>query len=348
MIDFQRTQEVYDALTHLPRVNLVMLPTPFQELTHLSASLGDVRIFMKRDDLCDIALTGTKGRMLELRLGRAAEQKADVLIGGWAAQSNHSRQIAAAAARVGMECYLVLRHVPGVSDVPSRGNLLLDELFGARVEILSEETSAEDQERRKKQIADELRRSGRNPYITGYEDDLNALGAMLCGLEMYRQCAEEFSVIPDYLFCSSANTTHAGLLLATSWLNLPTEVIAVQHGWPCDGTANERVRKSCRQALDLLGPTYDVQLGNVKQLDEYFGARYGDLTAETSEAIALLGKLEGIILDPVYTGKAMAAVIDYIRTGKIRSGKTVAFVHTGGFPALFAYNNPLSIATRQD
>jgi 1-aminocyclopropane-1-carboxylate deaminase/D-cysteine desulfhydrase-like pyridoxal-dependent ACC family enzyme len=275
--------------------------------------------------------------MLEFRLGCAKSKGAEVLIGGWAVQSNHARQIAAAAAKVGMECYLVLKRVKGVADLPLQGNRLLDELLGAKVEILSEDTTAEEQNKRKQEIERTLREAGRKPYITGDEDDLNTIGAMASGLEMYRQF-EVLGVVPDYVFCASANTTHAGLLLATKFLDLPTKVLAIHHGWPCNGTPAERVQASCEAALKTLGTSLDISDADIVQLENYFGRRYGEFTEGAAEAITLAARFEGVILEPVYTGKAMAAVIDYIRQGKINRGQSVAFIHTGGFPALFAYN----------
>ena len=144
MLDKNRLSQVFDMLESLPRVRLVNLPTPLDETKRLSSVLGGPRIFLKRDDLCDIALSGTKARMLEFRLGRAKSKGADALIGGWAVQSNHARQIAAAAAKVGMECHLVLRHMKGIADELTQGNRLLDELLGAKVKTLSEDTTAEE------------------------------------------------------------------------------------------------------------------------------------------------------------------------------------------------------------
>jgi 1-aminocyclopropane-1-carboxylate deaminase/D-cysteine desulfhydrase-like pyridoxal-dependent ACC family enzyme len=339
MLDKGRLSQAFNLLQALPRVKLVTLPTPLEEAKRLADVLGGPRVFIKRDDLCDIALSGTKARMLELRLGRAKNTGADTLIGGWAVQSNHARQIAAAAAKAGMECYLVLRRIEDLGDF-LQGNRLLDELLGAKVEVLPEDTTAEEHNRRKQDIARTLKRAGRNPYITGDEDDLNTIGAMESALEMYRQI-DALGMIPDYTFFSSANTTHAGILLATKFLGLPTKVIGVHHGWPCPGTPAERVRGSCEAALRTLGASLPISDTDIEQLENYFGRRYGEFTESGAEAITLAARFEGIILDPVYTGKAMAAVIDYVRKEKIHRKQCVAFIHTGGFPALFAYSEPL-------
>jgi len=333
----EKMSQLFRSLDALPRIKLIDPPTPLHQAKRLADFLGGPGIFIKRDDLCDIALSGTKARMLEFRLGRAKSAGAEVLIGGWAVQSNHSRQIAAAAAKVGMECYLVLQHIKGIADIPLQGNRLLDELFGAKVEILPEDAPEGEQDRRKQEIERRLKETGRIPYITGGEDDLNTIGAMVCGLEMYEQF-ESLGIVPDYTFCSSANTMHAGIILATKFLGLPTKVIAVQHGWPCNGSPAERVQASCEAALKTLGISVDVSDSEIVQLEDYFGQRYGEFTEDAAEAIALTARLEGIVLDPVYTGKAMAALIDYIRQGKIGQQDSVAFVHTGGFPAVFSYN----------
>lgn len=337
MLDKNRLSQILDMLEALPRVRLVNLPTPLDEAKRLSSVLDGPRIFLKRDDLCDIALSGTKARMLEFRLGRAKSKGADVLIGGWAVQSNHARQIAAAAAKAGMECHLILRHIKGIADEPPQGNRLLDELLGAKVQIVPEDATAEEHNERKREIERTLKDAGRNPYITGEEDDLNTIGAMASGLETYRQF-EGLGIVPDYVFCASANTTHAGILLATKFLGLPTQVVAIHHGWPCSGTPAERVQASCEVALRTLGASLDISCTDIVQLENYFGRQYGEFTEGAAEAITLAARFEGVLLDPVYTGKAMAALVDHIRQGKIHRRQCVVFIHTGGFPALFVYN----------
>ncbi|HTE16886.1 MAG TPA: pyridoxal-phosphate dependent enzyme, partial [Armatimonadota bacterium] len=282
-----------------------------------------------------------KARQLEWTLGEALSQGADCLVQGGGAQSNHCRQTAAAAAKLGLECHLVLHGAAPASEAaPVRGNLLLDRLLGARIHwtaaALGPELEAE-----KEVLAARLRADGRRPYVIGGARGM-LLGAAAYAFqtcELAEQCAAA-GLEPDALYVCSAGATHAGLLLGARALDLPFPVQAIAPiVWDYDvpaviaGAANELARE--------LGLDVTINRDDLRHSEEYVGPGYGVLTREARVAIELVARTEGILLDPSYTGKAMAGLIDHIRRGSIRPGSRVVFVHTGGTPALFAYSEEL-------
>lgn len=326
------------AISRLPRVRLAHLPTPLEEAPRLSEALG-LRVLFKRDDLTGLALGGNKVRMLEFRLARALEEGADVVVAGFDSQSNHARLIAAACARLGLEAYLVLRRGRGVRPEP-QGNLLLNLLFGAKVRLI--EADPAEQEQVIRETARRLREAGRRPFVTGLDDrDLSAIAYAECALELVEQL-EERRLRADYLFLASQGSTQAGLLLGAKCLNGPFKVVGINPvDWVTDAPARiARIANAAARRLELaitIGPA------EVISLDDYLGKGYGQLTPECVEAIKLVARTEGLLLDPVYTGKAMAGLVDWARRGLIRPEETVIFLHTGGVPALFAYATELAV-----
>jgi 1-aminocyclopropane-1-carboxylate deaminase/D-cysteine desulfhydrase-like pyridoxal-dependent ACC family enzyme len=256
------------------------------------------------------------------------------VIQGADAQSNHCRQAAAAAAKLGLECHLVLRGRP--EEEPLQGNLLLDRLFGARLHWTEADLGA-GIEAEKEALADRLREAGRRPYVIGGARGklLGAAAYALAVCELAAQC-EAASLAPDYLYACSAGATHAGLLLGTRALGLPWTVQAIapiRWGYDVPAALAETATALARE----LGLELELTPRDVRISEDYVGPGYGVVSREARVAIELAARTEGILLDPIYTGKAMAGLIDHVRRGVVRPGSRVVFLHTGGLPALFRH-----------
>lgn len=318
----------------LPRQPLGFFPTPLVELPRLSKELGGPRVLMKRDDLTGLALGGNKTRKLEYILGAALEQGADCVITAGAAQSNHCRQTAAAAAQLGLECHLVLG---GEQPAETTGNLLLDKLFGAQCHWAGEHRKGEDIP----QLAAQLKASGKKPFLVPYGGS-NELGAAAF-VEALRELKQQLDAMNQSLghivFASSSGGTQAGLMVAKKVLNWDVELLGIKiDKEESEGQIfEEMVLELARATAELLGIDAEFDLSDVQLNPDYLGQGYGVVGDAEREAIHLTAQLEGILLDPVYTGRAMAGLIDLIRSGEIGAQSPVLFWHTGGAPALFAY-----------
>lgn len=326
-------------LEEIPRVSLVPEPTPLHPLSRLSAYLGGLEVWCKRDDLTRLALGGNKLRKLEFLLWEALDQGADTIITTGAAQSNHARQTAAAAAMLGLHPVLVLRE-PIVG--PAQGNLLLDDLIEAEVRFGSWDT-AEQGMALLEQVAQELREAGRRPYIIphGGSNPVGALGYVVAIGEIARQSAGLGLRPRAVVFATSSGGTQAGLLAGKLLYDLPLEVVGISVGGPASRIAAVVSRIATgTSALLGGGPVHPEQ---VVVYDQYIGPGYGRVDARTVEAVRTVARLEGVLLDPVYTGKAMAGLIDLSRQGVWKKGERVIFLHTGGLPALFAYGEALGV-----
>lgn len=331
-------RELRSRLERLPRVRLAHLPTPLEPLPRLSEALGDVELRVKRDDCTGLALGGNKTRQLEFTLGEALAAGADCVIQGADAQSNHCHQAAAAAARLGLGCHLVLHGKP--DEEPLQGNLLLDHLFGAELHWTDADLGA-GIDAEKEALAERLRAAGKRPYVIG-GDRGKGLGAAAYALQLCEtaeQCVEaEFS--PDYLYVCSAGATHAGLLLGLRALAWEVRLQAIAPiCWPYD------VPASISEAANALAADLELDVRTspeeVLHSEEYVGPEYGLPTRQARVAIELVARTEGLLLDPAYTGKAMAGLIDHVRRGVVQPGSRVLFIHTGGVPALFRHAEEL-------
>jgi 1-aminocyclopropane-1-carboxylate deaminase/D-cysteine desulfhydrase-like pyridoxal-dependent ACC family enzyme len=321
----------------LNRIRLAAaLPTPLEALPRLSAELGGPPIYMKRDDLTGLAFGGNKTRMLEFSLADARAKGAEVIVTGAAVQSNYCRQMAAACAKLGLELHLVLAPHREVDKLEVQGNHFLQRLYGANVTIL------EDNDPNRQRAAIEakaavLREAGRNTYVPRQPEtiDLDAVAYAEVALEIVRQCREQ-GINPEYLYVAAMDTTQAGLVLGMAYLRSP---IVVRGFSPFQGRPQripEMVRIANQAALRL---RLEIKLDERYFLndDGWVGERYGIPTGEGIDALHLVAKTEGILLDPVYTSKAMAALIAAIQAGQLDRNAPVLFVHTGGAPALFGY-----------
>jgi D-cysteine desulfhydrase family pyridoxal phosphate-dependent enzyme len=314
-------------MNKIARLNFAHLPTPIEELPNLSKDLGGPRIFVKRDDETGLAFGGNKTRKLEFLIAEAREQGVDTLISGGAMQSNHCRQTAAAAARYGFECKLVLT---GEKPKQVSANLLLDQLFGAEI-ITVEDRAFRDHTLQK--TFDDAVAAGKKPYLVPYG------GSSPTGALGYAFAMEEFvkqNVHADWIvFGTSSGGTHAGLVLGRRLFGFKGKVLGISIDETEDDLKNH-VSALASQASEKLGGRINFTRDDVLANDKYCQAGYGVFGVGEREAINLFARHEGLLLDPVYTGRAAAGMIDLIRNGFFKKDETVLFWHTGGQPALFA------------
>ena len=314
----------------LPRVKIAMLPTALEETPRLSKELG-IALFVKRDDNTGLALGGNKARKLEYLVGEALELGADTLITTGAAQSNHCRMTAAAAAKAGLSCHLVLN---GTALAVKQGNLLLDELLGAKVHFLGSD-EATLAPARMQELAAELTASGARPYLVPLGGS-SPVGAVAYVTAMRELIVQSPDAAFDFIVHASGSAgTQAGLIAGVKHFGLPTRVVGISVSRPKSRLAGE-VMALCRDTLLHAKSEAHVLTEDVVVYDDYVGRGYGLPTEASTSALLLFARREGIILDPVYTAKAAAGLIDLVRRGVIPAGSRVLFWHTGGTPALFA------------
>jgi len=338
----ERLLELKRALNACPRVDLATLPTPLQHCPRLTKALAGPGIWMKRDDLTGLAGGGNKTRMFEFVFGQALQDGVDTVVAGAAVQSNYCRQIAAASAVLGLDCHLLLRGIRGSKDDEVQGGLLMDLLLGAEVErIETDDWMVQAQHIQER--ARQLEAAGKKVYV-GRMGNERQLGRYVCGyvqalVEIIEQ-AETFDLDIDEIWVCSSDATQAGLALALAHLQSPIRLVGIPAvpapivpGWTFS-QCMAHFANQCAQILDL--PTRLTPAQVISNTD-YVGPGYGIVTPAGREAMKLVATCEGIVLDPVYTSKAMAGLIDHVRTGKIPADKNIVFIHTGGLPALFAY-----------
>ena len=329
--------ELWTRLAEIPRVRLAALPTPLEECRQLSAKLGGPRILVKRDDLTGLAFGGNKSRNLEFRLAEAIDEGADTIVVALETISNSARQTVGAANRLGMRTVLVLR---GRRPEILQGNLLINYLLGADVRFTDSpentlpRTTAEA-------VADELRRDGRRPFILNASPMFAAASALaytLCVLELQEQLAAMGSGV-DWIYLSSRSKGQAGVVLGARALGASFKVVGIAAGFNPNGAAN--TAQIANDAARLLNLDFTITPDEIVNHDGYAGDGYGIPSPAGIEAIQIAARSEGLMLDPVYTGKAMAGLIDHIRSGRISSASTVVFIHTGGTPAIFDHGELL-------
>jgi D-cysteine desulfhydrase family pyridoxal phosphate-dependent enzyme len=307
------------------RIRLAALPTPLEPLDRLARHLGmrPGTLWAKRDDLTGLGLGGNKVRKLEYLCADAIARKCDILVTGAAVQSNHCRQTAAAARRLGLDCLLLLDGEPPGSVT---GNLLLDHLLGAQIEF----TNGQDLERALEQCCERLARQGRRPALIP-PGGSNAIG----GLGYVRAADELLAQLPGFdtiVVATGSCGTHAGL---AAGLGSFDRLLGIQTRERPN--VNDRVARIASGVAERAGRSGRSDVSGQPNVDSrHIGAGYGDLTTATREAIHLVARLEGMFLDPVYTGKVMAGLIANVREGTIGPANVTVFLHTGGTPALFA------------
>ncbi|MBN1453825.1 MAG: D-cysteine desulfhydrase family protein [Anaerolineales bacterium] len=314
-------------MKNVARLHFAHLPTLVEELPRLSEFLGGPRLLVKRDDQTGLAFGGNKTRKLEFLVAEAHSQGAKMLISAGAIQSNHCRQTAAAAARFGFECALVL-----TGDMPSQpsANLLLDELFG--VEIVNVIDRAE-RDRILQETFAKAEQAGKKPYLVPYggSSPVGALGYAFAVEELVKQDVDANWIF----FGTSSGGTHAGLTLGKRVFGYKGKILGISID-ESEGWLKTHVSALASDSSELLGDRIEFTPDDVMATDAYCQAGYGVLTDAEREAVKLFAKYEGLLLDPVYTGRAATGLIDLVRRGFFKKDETILFWHTGGQPALFA------------
>ena len=325
-------------MNRFPRFSLKFLPTPLVELKRLSRHLNGPRLFIKRDDLTGLALGGNKTRKLEYLIGAALNEGCDTVITGGAMQSNHCRQTAAAAAAAGLECHLALG---GDAPAVPEGNLLLDYLFGATIHWCGEQRKGEQIPF----LAGQLRSAGHKPYIIPYggSNTTGAIGFAMAAGELQEQLSKLKCTMDHIVIPTSSGGTQAGLVAGTGIYNLSVQImgIAIDHGKTDAALFESGMAALANEVAAQWGRTSHYTAEHFRVNYGYSAAGYGVAGALEKEAIKLAARLEGILLDPVYTGRAMGGLIDLIHGREFSAGESVLFWHTGGTPALFKYNAEL-------
>ncbi|MDW3095008.1 MAG: D-cysteine desulfhydrase family protein [Gammaproteobacteria bacterium] len=324
---------------NIPKQSLGFFPTPIVELSKLSKMFGGPKLFMKRDDNTGLALGGNKTRKLEFILGDALACGADTIITAGATQSNHCRQTAAAAASLQLECHLVLG---GEKPEIINGNLLLDQIFGCHIHWAGINRKGEDIP----QIVKQLQQAGKKPYVVPYGGS-NELGALACVDALKEIIAQSHNMNESFthiVFASSSGGTQAGLMLGKKILNSSYQIIGINidKGETDMVSFDQFILSLANSTANFIDFNQEFLEEDLNLNSDYVGEGYGVLGHLENEAISLTAQTEGILLDPVYTGRAMGGLIDMIRTGKFDKRDNILFWHTGGTPALFAYSNRLN------
>jgi len=325
-------------LSRFPRLHFAHLPTPLEPLPRLSEQLGGPHIWIKRDDCTGLSSGGNKTRKLEFLMADAIAREADCVLTQGATQSNHARQTAAIAARLDLECHLLLEDRTGFHDesYAHNGNVLLDQLHGAR---LSTRPAGSDMDAEMAAVADQLREQGRNPYIIpgGGSNEVGALGYVNAALELVAQANERSLRIDHLVHATGSCGTQAGLVVGMEAMHsgIPVYGVCVSRG---GDEQQGKVYQLVQRTSEHLGLGADfVDRERVVANGDYVGEGYGLPSEGMIEAVKMLARYEGILLDPVYAGKGFAGLVDLIRKGHFKEGENVVFLHTGGSAALFAY-----------
>lgn len=334
--------DLVERVDRLPRFQLAHLPTPLELLPRFSKALGGPQVYIKRDDCTGLVFGGNKARHNEFLIADALAKDADMFVWGAGVQSNNCRQTAAACAKAGLDCHLVLgRGKPAEGPDLVQGNLLLDHLVGAEYEIVDEQVGAE-LDARIEEAGARFRAQGRKVYAWDRKTvkPLAAVSYVLCLTEILQQADEE-EFEPDAVYVCSAGSTGSGLAMTAAALGRTFPVNSIcPIRWEWD--TQEDMARIANETAELIGVETRLERDDLRITFDYIGPGYGQASTGCLEAIALLARTEGILLDPVYSGKAMAGLIDHIRTGRFTEDQKVVFIHTGGTPALFAYHKELT------
>ena len=329
-------------LSRFPRVRLGHGPTPLEPMDNLSRLLGGPRLWVKRDDCTGLSTGGNKTRKLEFLMADALENGADTIITQGATQSNHARQTVAAACKLGLECHILLEDRTGSSDTAYNynGNVFLDQLHGATV---SKRAGGTDMAAEMEILAEKLKSEGKTPYIIpgGGSNEIGALGYVSAALELLYQANDIGLKIDHVVHATGSAGTQAGLVVGFAACNTGIPVLGIGVRAPKDAQ-EANVFALAQRTEAKLGLSGVVAREHVVANCDYVGDGYGLPTESMVEAVSLLAQTEGLLLDPVYSGKGMAGLIDLIRKGHFKEGENVVFIHTGGSVALFGYPQAFS------
>lgn len=326
-------------LSRFPRVRLAHLPTPLEHLPNLSRHLGGPEVWIKRDDCTGMSSGGNKTRKLEFLMAEALAQKADIVLTQGATQSNHARQTAACAARLGLACHILLedRTRKIDADYTANGNVFLDHLHGASIEHCA---THPDMNGELAKVAERMRSEGRRPYLIpgGGSNTTGALGYVNAAIELVTQANDLGLRIDHVVHATGSAGTQAGLVAGLCGIRSGIPLLGIGVRAPRE-RQEENVFKLAAATADVCGAAGAVGRADVVANCDYVGSGYGFSTPASLEAIKLLARLEGILLDPVYSGKGMAGFIDLVGKGLFKKGQNVVFIHTGGSVGLFGYVN---------
>jgi len=327
-------------LSRFPRLHFAHLPTPLEPMERISGVLGGPNLWIKRDDCTGLSAGGNKTRKLEFLMADAVEHKADTIITQGATQSNHARQTTAIAAKLGMECHVLLEDRTGYEDraYVYNGNVLLDQLHGATITGHPADT---DMNAAMEELAQKLRNDGKNPYIIpgGGSNEIGALGYVNAAIELTTQANDRSLRIDHLVHATGSSGTQAGLVLGMEGMRTGIPVYGVGVRAPKQ-KQEEMVYSLAQRTAEYIGLSPDVVAREkVIANSDYVGDGYGLPTNAMVEAVKMLAQCEGILLDPVYSGKGFSGLIDLIRKGHFKKGENVVFLHTGGSISLFGYPN---------
>ena len=334
-------KELVAKINKIPRVNLAQLPTALEFAPNISKELN-INLYIKRDDCTALAFGGNKTRHLEFIMAKILSGDYDCILTVAASQSNFCRQAVAAANKLNLDSYLVLMH--GIKGNLMQGNFLIYNILGANVDVVEGEDLEEIPKHLDKKY-NELIKKGRKPLLIyggfGKED------TVLAGISYANAMAEidlqmkEQNFMANHLFVTAANMTQAGCELGAKILNWPTRLQGISPVY-WEMNIKKDIARICNEGANLLDLNLEFTDQMINHDNSYVGEKYGAVTKEGVEAMNLLAKKEGIILDPVYTSKGFAALIDYVKKGIIKKGESVIFMFTGGSPAVFAYSDDIS------
>ena len=324
-------------LSRFPRLHLAHLPTPLEKMDRLTRELGGPEIWIKRDDCTGLSTGGNETRKLEFLMAEAQQQGAEIVMTQGATQSNHARQTAAFAAKLGMACHLLLEDRTGYRDdnYNLNGNVLLDLLHGATTETRG---SGLDMHAEMEAVADKIRASGKKVYTIpgGGSNPTGALGYVNCALELISQANDQSLRIDHIIHATGSAGTQAGLVVGLKAMNANIPLLGIGVRVPREIQENN-VYALAQATAEKLGCAGVVKREDVVANTDYVGEGYGLPAPSTIEAIEMFSQLESILLDPVYSGKGAAGLIDLIRQGKFSKKDRIVFLHTGGSAALFGY-----------
>ena len=334
-------EELVSRINKIPRIRLAQLPTALEYAPNISKELN-INLYIKRDDCTALAFGGNKTRHLEFIMAKTLSGEYDCILTGAASQSNFCRQAVAAANKLNLDSYLVLMH--GVKGKLMQGNFLLYNILGANVDVVDGE-NLEDIPKHLDKKYDELIKEGRKPLLIygGFGEEDTTLASISYAntmAEIDKQMKNQ-NFIADHLFVTAANMTQAGCELGARVLNWSTRIQGISPVY-WDMNIKEDIARICNQGAKMLDLNLEFNSNMINHDNNYVGEKYGVPTKDGIAAMSLLAKKEGLFLDPVYTSKGFAALIDYVKKGFIKKGENVIFIFTGGGPAVFAYNEELS------
>jgi L-cysteate sulfo-lyase len=331
-------EELLRRIDKLPRVRLVNLPTPLEKMSRLTGLLNGPQLWVKREDCTGLAFGGNKERKAEFSMGDALSKKADVVITAGPLQSNHARSTAAAARKLGLKVVLV---ITGEKPSSYDGNLLLNHLLGAEIRFLKGTASKLNRERFMEEIAEDLKKKGHVPFVipAGASYPSGAIAYVNAMLELSLQAKNSGFRIDHVVHAAGSGGTQAGLVVANKAVGSEVDVLGICVEPHVKTHLVEKTVEVATGAARLLGLEVTVKPGDVILNEDYVGEAYEAVTSEVLSAIRLVAQNEAMLLDPIYTGRAMAGLISLVKQGHFKKDDNVVFMHTGGTPTLFPYKS---------